>query len=45
MLNAASSSGAPEHAHLGTPADYRLSANLRSPRRIAALVNRVWGTS
>jgi len=30
------------HAQLGTPADYRLSANLRSPRRIAALVNRVW---
>ena len=30
------------HARLGTPADYRLSANLRSPRRIAALVNRVW---
>ena len=30
------------HAHLGTPADYRLSANLRSPRRIAALVNRVF---
>jgi hypothetical protein len=30
------------HAHLGTPVDYRLSANLRSPRRIAALVNRVW---
>jgi len=30
------------HAQLGTPADYRLSANLRSPQRIAALVNRVW---
>lgn len=30
------------HAQLGTPADYRLSTNLRSPRRIAALVNRVW---
>ena len=30
------------HAQLGTPADYRLSANLRSPRRIAAMVNRVW---
>jgi hypothetical protein len=30
------------HAQLGTPSDYRLSANLRSPRRIAALVNRVW---
>ncbi len=30
------------HAQLGTPADYKLSANLRSPQRIAALVNRVW---
>jgi len=30
------------HAQLGKPADYRLSANLRSPQRIAALVNRVW---
>jgi hypothetical protein len=30
------------HAQLGTPADYRLSTNLRSPQRIAALVNRVW---
>ena len=30
------------HAQVGTPADYKLSANLRSPRRIAALVNRVW---
>lgn len=30
------------HAQLGSPADYRLSANLRSPRRIATLVNRVW---
>ena len=30
------------HAQVGTPADYKLSANLRSPRRIAALINRVW---
>ena len=30
------------HAQLGAAADYRLSANLRSPHRIAALVNRVW---
>ena len=30
------------HARVGAPADYKLSANLRSPRRIAALVNRVW---
>src|ERR1039457_4799420 len=30
------------HSQIGTPADYKLSANLRSPRRIAALVNRVW---
>jgi len=30
------------HAQLGTPSDYKLSANLRSPQRIAALVNRVW---
>jgi hypothetical protein len=30
------------HAQVGAPADYKLSANLRSPRRIAALVNRVW---
>jgi hypothetical protein len=30
------------HSQLGTPADYKLSANLRSPQRIAGLVNRVW---
>ncbi len=30
------------HAQVGTPTDYKLSANLRSPRRIATLVNRVW---
>jgi hypothetical protein len=27
---------------LGSPADFELRANLRSPRRIAELVNRVW---
>jgi hypothetical protein len=30
------------HAHLGTPSEYKLSANLRSPHRIAEVVNRVW---
>jgi len=30
------------HFQVGTPAEYKLGANLRSPRRIAALVNRVW---
>lgn len=30
------------HYRVGTPSDYKLSANLRSPRRIAELVNRVW---
>ncbi len=30
------------HAKLGSPADFELRANLRSPRRIADLVNRVW---
>ena len=30
------------HARLGTPSEYKLGANLRSPRRIAGLVNRVW---
>ncbi len=30
------------HNHIGTPSEYKLSANLRSPRRIAELVNRVW---
>lgn len=30
------------HTRLSTPSEYKLSANLRSPRRIAELVNRVW---
>ena len=30
------------HARLGTPSEYKLAANLRSPHRIAELVNRVW---
>jgi hypothetical protein len=30
------------HFQIGTPSDHKLSANLRSPRRIAELVNRVW---
>lgn len=30
------------HARAGTPSTYQLSANLRSPRRIAELVNRAW---
>src|ERR1035438_6246334 len=30
------------HAEVGTPAEYQLKSNLRSPRRIAELVNRVW---
>src|ERR1035438_535519 len=30
------------HAEVGTPAEYHLKSNLRSPRRIAELVNRVW---
>lgn len=30
------------HTQLATPSDYKLSTNLRSPRRIASLVNRVW---
>src|SRR4029077_5947776 len=30
------------HSSLGTPAEYKLAANLRSPRRMAELVNRVW---
>ena len=30
------------HARVGTPSEYKLSANLRSPHRIAGLVNRVW---
>jgi len=30
------------HSQLATPAEFKLSANLRSPRRIAELVQRVW---
>jgi tetratricopeptide (TPR) repeat protein len=30
------------HASIGTPSEFKLSSNLRSPRRIADLVNRVW---
>jgi hypothetical protein len=30
------------HAQLGTPAETKLSSNLRSPQRIAEIVNRVW---
>jgi hypothetical protein len=30
------------HARLGTPAEHKLAANLRSPQRIAEIVNRVW---
>lgn len=30
------------HARLTTPSEFKLSANLRSPQRIAQLVNRVW---
>jgi len=30
------------HSQLGTPSEYKLSSNLRSPHRIAELVNRVW---
>ncbi len=30
------------HTQLGTPTEYKLSANLRSPHGIAELVNRVW---
>jgi hypothetical protein len=30
------------HSRLSTPTEYKLSSNLRSPRRIAELVNRVW---
>jgi len=29
------------HSEVGTPAEHKLSANLRSPRRIAEMVNRV----
>jgi hypothetical protein len=30
------------HTKLGTPADFELRANLRSPQRIAEVINRVW---
>jgi hypothetical protein len=30
------------HSSVGTPSEYKLAANLRSPQRIAGLVNRVW---
>jgi superfamily I DNA/RNA helicase len=30
------------HSQFGSPTEYKLSANLRSPHRIAELVNRVW---
>ncbi len=30
------------HSRIGTPSEHKLSANLRSPRRIAELTNRVW---
>ncbi len=30
------------HSQLAVPAEFKLSANLRSPRHIAELVNRVW---
>jgi hypothetical protein len=30
------------HSQLATPAEFKLSANLRSPRRIAELIQRVW---
>lgn len=30
------------HHTVGTPSEHRLSVNLRSPRRIAEMVNRVW---
>ena len=30
------------HSRVGTPSEHKLSANLRSPHRIAQLVNRVW---
>jgi hypothetical protein len=30
------------HDQLGTPVEHKLTVNLRSPRRIAELVNRVW---
>jgi hypothetical protein len=30
------------HAEIGTPSDFKLASNQRSPRRIAGLVNSVW---
>jgi hypothetical protein len=30
------------HATVGTPLEFKLTSNLRSPQRIAGLVNRVW---
>lgn len=30
------------HSEVGTPTEYKLASNLRSPHRIAELVNRVW---
>jgi hypothetical protein len=30
------------HSQISTPSEYKLSVNLRSPQRIAELVNRVW---
>lgn len=30
------------HARVGTPTEYKLAANMRSPRQLAELVNRVW---
>jgi len=30
------------HARAGTPMEYKLAANMRSPRQLAELVNRVW---
>jgi len=30
------------HARAGTPSEYKLAANMRSPRQLAELVNRVW---
>jgi len=30
------------HSQINTPAEYKLAANLRSPQRIAEIVNRVW---
>jgi hypothetical protein len=30
------------HTRLGSPSEYKLTANLRSPHRIAEMVNRVW---